>query len=111
MKPVDKIDILRKKREQIEAQLKAAEAIEKEAARKADTRRKVIAGALAVEHMEKNPASEFAKVLTRLLDEYVTRPYDRALFPNLLTENPETPPAAPPSSAFTHAAEPITESV
>ena len=83
MKPTDKIEALRQKQAQIAAQLKAAEAREKETARKADTRRKVIAGALAVEHAEKNPKSEFAKVLTKLLDEYVARPADRALFPAL----------------------------
>ncbi|WP_226019379.1 hypothetical protein [Novosphingobium sp. FKTRR1] len=83
MKPTDKIEALRQKQAQIAAQLKAAEAREKETVRKSDTRRKVIAGALAVEHMDKNPKSEFAKVLGNLLNEYVTRPGDRALFPSL----------------------------
>lgn len=83
MKSTDKIEALRQKQAQIAAQLKAEEARQKDTDRKADTRRKVIAGALAVEHMEKNPASEFARVMGRLLDEYVTRPADRALFPNL----------------------------
>ena len=44
-----------------------------------DARRKIITGALALEHLEKNPDSEFGKVMFRLLDEY-TRPDDRPLF-------------------------------
>jgi len=84
-KTTDKIEALRLKQAQIAAQLKAAEARQNEAERKADTRRKVIAGALAVEHMQKNPKSEFAKVMVKLLAEYV-RPNDRHLFPVLDAE-------------------------
>ncbi len=79
----DRLQILRDKRDQIDAQVKALEAKTKEAERKADTRRKVIAGALALEHYEKNRDSEFGRILFRLLDEYVVRPHDRALFPDL----------------------------
>jgi hypothetical protein len=79
----DRLDLLRKKRDQIDAQLKALEARNKQAERKADTRRKVIAGALALEHFERNRDSEFGRTLFRLLDEYVVRPHDRALFPDL----------------------------
>ena len=39
----DRLELLRRKREQIDAQLKAIEARNKQAERKADTRRKVIA--------------------------------------------------------------------
>jgi len=79
----DRLKTLREKREQLDAQLRALEARNKQAERKADTRRKVIAGALALEHYEKNPESEFHRILFRLLDEYVMRPHDRALFPEL----------------------------
>jgi hypothetical protein len=78
-----RLKTLREKREQLDAQLRALEARNKQAERKADTRRKVIAGALALEHYEKNPDSEFHRILFRLLDEYVVRPHDRALFPDL----------------------------
>jgi hypothetical protein len=74
----------RDKREQLDAQLRALEARNKQAERRADTRRKVIAGALALEHYEKNPDSEFHRIIFRLLDEYVVRPHDRALFPELV---------------------------
>src|ERR1700726_3438206 len=76
----DRLLSLRQKRDQLDAQLKLLEARKKDADRKADTRRKVIAGALALEHFEKNRDSEFGRVMLRLLDEYVVRPHDRALF-------------------------------
>jgi hypothetical protein len=79
----DRLELLRQKRDQLDAQLKALEARKKLGERKADTRRKVIAGALALEHFEKNRDSQFGRVMLRLLDEYLVRPHDRALFPDL----------------------------
>jgi hypothetical protein len=87
----DRLQTLREKREQLDAQLKALEARNKQAERKADTRRKVIAGALALEHYEKNPDSEFHRIIFRLLDEYVVRPHDRALFPELSEAGANSP--------------------
>jgi hypothetical protein len=83
--------VLRRKRDQLDAQMKALEARNKQTERKADTRRKVIAGALALEHFEANRDSEFGRVLFRLLDEYVVRPHDRALFDFLPTPEPLDP--------------------
>jgi hypothetical protein len=60
----------------VDAQLRALQARAKHAERKADTRRKVIFGALGREHYEKNPDSEFHHIMFRLLDEYVVRPSD-----------------------------------
>jgi len=78
----DKMTALRKRQEEINNQLKLLEAREKEQARKDDARRKIIAGALALEHFEKNPDSDFARRMFALLDEYVpTR--NRGLFPSL----------------------------
>src|SRR3984957_15236245 len=90
----DRLETLRQKRDQLDAQLRALEARKKQAERKSDTRRKVIAGALALEHFEANRDSEFARILFRLLDEYVVRPYDRGLFdflpaPDVLTPTTE----------------------
>ena len=81
--PTDRLELLRQKRDQLDAQLKALEARRKQGERKADTRRKVIAGALALEHFQANRNTEFGRVMFRLLDEYVIRPHDRALFPDL----------------------------
>ncbi|TWB15537.1 hypothetical protein FBZ89_114131 [Nitrospirillum amazonense] len=91
----DKLEGLKKRRDEIDARIQAVSARLKDELRKAATRRKVIAGALALEHSEKNPESAFAKQMDRLLDEYVIRPHDRALFPQL----PEvTAPDDQPSS-------------
>jgi len=92
---------LEKKREQIEAQLKTIAAREKETARKEDTRRKVIAGALALEHMGKNPHSPFAGIMHDLLTNYV-EPRSRYLFPFVppvepLKEGPSAAPSPPPA--------------
>ena len=95
----DRLQSLRQKRDQLDAQLKLLEARNKDAERKADTRRKVIAGALALEHFETNRDSEFARTLYRLLEEYVVRPYDRILFPFL--PEPKTPPAESPDADTT----------
>ena len=48
--------------------------------RRDDTRRKIIAGALALTHRDENPDTEFAAILDRLLNRYVERDSDRALF-------------------------------
>src|ERR1700687_2348442 len=95
----DRLQTLRQKRDQLDAQLRALEARSKQAERKADTRRKVIAGALALEHFEANPNSEFARVLFRLIDEYVVRPHDRPLFPFLPSLEPALPEADTAESA------------
>ena len=105
---------LEKKREQIEAQLKAIAAREKETARKEDTRRKVIAGALALEHMDKNPHSPFAGIMHDLLTNYV-EPRSRYLFPFVPPVEPpkEGPSAAPspPPAALAASAAPAAVSV
>jgi len=90
----DRLETLRQKRDQLDAQLRALEARNKQAERKADTRRKVIAGALALEHFEANRDSEFGRIMFRLLDEYVVRPHDRGLF-DFLPETNALDPAAP----------------
>ncbi len=71
LNPADKKAMLLKKKEQIAEQLKQLNARDKDSERKADTRRKVIAGALALEHFAQHPDGEFAKVLFKLLNEHV----------------------------------------
>jgi hypothetical protein len=63
-------------------EIMAIKTAEKKQERQKDARRKIIAGALALEHAEKNPGSEFAKQLLTLLHHY-TRPHERHLFPVL----------------------------
>jgi hypothetical protein len=65
--------------ERTQRKIRAFNAAEKDKARADDAHYKIIAGALALEHAEKNPGSEFAAVYVRLLKEYV-RLTDRWLF-------------------------------
>jgi large subunit ribosomal protein L7/L12 len=66
----------------LEAQLRTLDAKKKLTERKEDTRRKVIAGALALEHMEQNPNDPFAVAMRELLTHFV-EPRARHLFPFL----------------------------
>ena len=70
----------KKKLGQLNAQIKAHEAKDKDKERKADTRRKIIIGRLARTDMTKNKTSEFTKVMIRLMDEYIIKDADRELF-------------------------------
>ena len=79
----------------INRQLRAVQSRKKSKSRSDDTHRKIIAGALALEHAAKNPGTEFATVLFRLLDQY-TRPEDRWLFEFL---PPRETPAETPEAA------------
>lgn len=97
-KSADKLTTLQEKIKQLKAQEAAILARQNDQARKDDTRRKVLAGALALEHWKKNPNSEFAAVLNRLMNEYLVRPLDRALFPSLPPLDSVSPP---PSSSQT----------
>ena len=54
----------------------------------ADIRRKILAGAAVLEEAEQRP--EYEAALLYLLDRFLTRPADRALF-NLPTQLPDRP--------------------
>jgi len=76
--PEQQLDELLQKEARLKAQIQKKAAQVRGVERKKDTRRKIIAGALALEHMAHD--KEFANVLKRLLNEHVTRPEDRKLF-------------------------------
>jgi vacuolar-type H+-ATPase subunit E/Vma4 len=76
--PEQQLEALRQKEARLKAQIQRKAAQVNAAKRKRDTRRKIIAGAIALEHMAHD--KEFANVLKRLLNEHVTRPEDRKLF-------------------------------
>ena len=78
--PPKRLNKLYEQRAQLAARIKLLEAREKSRSRKDDARRKIIAGALALEHAILNPDTEFGKKLFRLLDEYVITDRERALF-------------------------------
>jgi hypothetical protein len=73
---------LKQRLERVQRQIRAFNSAEKDKARADDARYKIIAGALALEHAEKNPDSVFTTVYIGLLREYV-RPTDRWLFAGL----------------------------
>lgn len=89
----DKLSQLQQRLAKAQRDLRYARSLEKKQARAEDARRKIIAGALALEHMEKNPGSEFGTTLLRLLDEY-TRPHERPLFDFLPVRDAPASPAA-----------------
>ena len=92
---------LLEKKARIDARLKALAIADQKQKRKDDTRRKIIAGALALEHATIN--NEFAAQLASLLNRYVERPEDRALFDFLDDRMSDVQPAKTeqaPSNSF-----------
>jgi hypothetical protein len=71
------------RRNRTDAAIRRLKSKNEKLARAQDARRKIVAGALALEHTIKNPGSEFARIMLRLLDEYA-RPHERFLFDDLL---------------------------
>lgn len=76
--PEEKLQSLEQKEAQLKARISKAKAIVRGQERKRDTRRKIIAGALALEHADQD--ERFGQALRQLLEQHVTRPEDRALF-------------------------------
>lgn len=74
----NRIESLRSRRAQIDAELARLEAKAKGEARKADTRRKILIGALVMQEMASNPDLE--KLVKELTESRLTKPRDRALF-------------------------------
>ncbi len=71
-------DKLLERKAQIDAQLKALDAKDRQKQRKDDTRRKILAGSVILAHVERDPG--FAETWRSMLDAGLTRPQDRALF-------------------------------
>lgn len=91
----EKIAALEKKKAQLNAQIQKQKSLEKTAERKRDTRRKIIAGALALEHMELDDA--FRQTMMRLLNRHV-KDSDRHLFD--LADDPTPPPVPQNTGGF-----------
>ena len=69
---------LEARKKALEAQMDAIQARQKERDRKADTRRKVLAGAAILAEAERDPAAK--QRLMALLDRHLVRDVDRAVF-------------------------------
>lgn len=75
----DALDKLLQKRQQLDAKIQAKRNRLRQDERKRDTRRKIIIGAIAMEHADQGNDPEFAATLYRLLNRYVVKPGDREL--------------------------------
>ena len=75
--PEQRLADLQAKEAQLQAQIKDQKAKIRKASRKEDTRRKIVAGAIALEHMEHDPA--FKQQMQQLLNTHV-KESDKALF-------------------------------
>ena len=78
----ERMRILEERMRQIEAQLHALSAREREVERKRDARRKIIVGAAVLAHAELDP--NFADMLREILAAAVQRPADRQTIADLL---------------------------
>jgi hypothetical protein len=78
----ERVAWLRQRKARIENQLAAIEARDRAAARKRDTRRKIIVGAAALTHAERDPG--FRDALKAALRSAVSRPVDQAAIADLV---------------------------
>jgi hypothetical protein len=76
--PEEQLAELERKEAQLKARIQKKRAEVKSKNRRQDTRRKIIAGAIVLEHAEHDQF--FANTLEKLLKKHVTRPEDRKLF-------------------------------
>lgn len=82
-----RLESLKKKQEQLKAQIQALEAAEKSREKKRDTRRKILIGAYYLDKAKENDSLD---EISKLMDDYLTRSSDRTLFDLApLDEKPE----------------------
>jgi hypothetical protein len=73
-----RLETLKEKRSQIDAELTRLESKMKTESRKRDTRRKILVGAVILQEMDGRP--DFEEYVTALLQDRLIKPRDRALF-------------------------------
>ena len=69
---------LEEKQARIKAELQRLDARERQAERKRDTRRKILAGAMVLDRVARGVLTE--QLFLRDMDEFLDRPHERALF-------------------------------
>ena len=74
----ERIAELEQQKQQIANRIARLRTIESTKARKLDTRRKILAGACVLDRADKDQAA--ARHLKEILDAFLTKPQDRALF-------------------------------
>ena len=72
-----KLDTLKKKQDQLKAQIQALEAVDKTRERKRETRRKILVGAY---YLDKARQEDAFNQLVGIMDNYLKRESDRRLF-------------------------------
>lgn len=77
-KTLEQIEQLKKRKAQLEARLQMLQGRQRVQERRKDTRRKVLVGAAILSAVETEHFSR--EELVRILDGFLTRPFDRALF-------------------------------
>jgi hypothetical protein len=82
-KGVTSLELLRRKHAELADQLKAAEAKQRERERQLDIRRKELLGTVVADYLKEADDTPLAKTLFELVSQKLTKPADRALFPNL----------------------------
>ena len=76
--PDERIAALEQRKAQIANRIARLRTIESTKDRKRDTRRKILAGACVLDRADKDPVS--ARHFREILDAFLTKPQDRALF-------------------------------
>ena len=95
LEPAERRARLLKERAKLDAQLRGIEAQEREAARKLDTRQKIIAGAIVLEQIARDPTGAGAIQVVAWLDQFV-EDRSRGLFPFLPSSGDKTAKASEP---------------
>ena len=75
--PEEQLETLTQKRAQLDAKIQNKKAVVRKKTRREDTRRKIIAGAIALEAASRD--KKFKAQFDKLLQKHVTRPEDRKL--------------------------------
>jgi hypothetical protein len=95
-KTTDRLSKLKQRKAQLEAQIAAAESKAQVAARKLDTRRKIIVGGSILAAIEDSPG--LREMVRAVLAQRVTRPNDRAAVVDLLADAPASTEKTPGAS-------------
>ena len=76
--PQERMRKLEEQRARINAAIQRVKARERQAVRKRDTRRKILAGAMVLDRVARGVLTE--QLFLRDMDEFLDRPHERALF-------------------------------
>lgn len=76
--PEEHLENLKNKRARLDAQIAQAAARKREAARKRLLKRKILAGGMVLDRVERGELAE--RLFLRDMDKYLVRDYERALF-------------------------------